>query len=77
LEKIEKGDKSWKKLKKLKKKVEKKLKNIFLKVLKSWIFLNFFLKLKKRWKNVDFITWGILDNGPLYCITLWPNFYIS
>jgi hypothetical protein len=19
----------------------------------------------------DFISWGILDNGPLYCITLW------
>jgi hypothetical protein len=25
---------------------------------------------------IDFISWGVLDNGPLYCITLWftpPN----
>jgi hypothetical protein len=20
---------------------------------------------------IDFISWGVLDNGPLYCITLW------
>jgi hypothetical protein len=22
---------------------------------------------------IDFISWGVLDNGPLYCITLWDK----
>jgi hypothetical protein len=22
---------------------------------------------------IDFISWGVLDDGPLYCITLWNN----
>jgi hypothetical protein len=22
---------------------------------------------------IDFISWGVLDNGPLYCITLWEE----
>jgi hypothetical protein len=22
---------------------------------------------------IDFISWGVLDNGPLYCITLWAS----
>jgi hypothetical protein len=24
---------------------------------------------------IDFISWGVLDNGPLYCITLWPRWH--
>jgi hypothetical protein len=22
---------------------------------------------------IDFISWSVMDNGPLYCITLWPG----
>jgi hypothetical protein len=22
---------------------------------------------------IDYISWGVWDNGPLYCITLWPG----
>jgi hypothetical protein len=22
---------------------------------------------------IDFISWGVLNNGPLYCITLWSS----